>query len=95
MVKMAVRPHFQMTVVKIQAHFQNEGDVYQHTIWKHEVRMPCTIMESFGKGHMHLAAQQLKYSQGFLICFFSLFLSFVPMSAVSSWSVIPGTKIMR
>lgn len=57
--------------------------------------MPCTAMETFGKGHMHLAAQQLKYYQGFLICFFFLFLSFVPMPAVSSWSVIPGTKITR
>lgn len=52
-------------------------------------------METFGKGHMHLAAQQLKYYQGFLICFFFLFLSFVPMPAVLSWSVIPGTKITR
>lgn len=53
MVKMAVRgiskPHFQMTVVKIQVHFQNEGAVYQHNIWK-QSGMPCIIMAIFGKG---------------------------------------------
>lgn len=46
------RPHVQMTVVETQIHFQNEGAVYQHNIWKqsrchvqvwqHLVKVTCT-----------------------------------------------------
>lgn len=59
--------------------------------------MPCTIMAMFGKGHMHLSAQQYKYhSQGFLIWFFFPLSLLCPRArCLLSWSVIPGTKIMR
>lgn len=87
MVKMAVRgisrPHFQMTVVKIQVHFQNEGAVYQHNIWK-QSGMPGIIMAIFGKGHVHLTAYNSNIiPKVFSLAFFPLFFSCAPVLAVS------------